>query len=177
MPGQFGNRGYGNRDRNDSGYGSRPSYGGGGFGGGRGGFGGGFQQERSPPVREGEELDVRIEALGEKGDGVAKKDGFVLFIANVKQGDEVRVRVTKVLKKVGFAEVMGPAQGPVATSQPPRERPGRSQAEVKAAENKEIVDRAKQMEDSEDFGEEGPEDAAGEDPADEPAEDDESEDK
>ena len=32
------------------------------------------------PVREGEELDVTIEAIGDKGDGIAKKDGFVLFV-------------------------------------------------------------------------------------------------
>ena len=61
----------------------------------------------SPPVNVGDELDVKIEAVGEKGDGIAKKDGFVLFIPGVKEGDEVRVKVTKVLRKVGFAEVVG----------------------------------------------------------------------
>ena len=34
------------------------------------------------PVREGEELDVKIEAVGEKGDGIAKVKGFVLFVPN-----------------------------------------------------------------------------------------------
>ena len=52
-------------------------------------------------------MDVKIEAVGEKGDGIAKKDGFVLFVAGTKQGDEVRIRVTRVLQKVGFAEVSG----------------------------------------------------------------------
>lgn len=58
------------------------------------------------PVRVGEELDVTIEAVGEKGDGVAKKNGFVLFVPGVKAGQQVRIRVTKVLRKVGFAEVV-----------------------------------------------------------------------
>lgn len=67
----------------------------------------------SPPVREGEEFDVMIEAVGEKGDGIAKKDGFVLFIPNTKAGESKRIRVTRVLSKVGFAEVIGDAEGKV----------------------------------------------------------------
>ena len=59
------------------------------------------------PVKVGDELDVKIEAVGEKGDGIAKKDGFVLFVPNTKKGDNVTIRVTRVLKKVGFAEVVG----------------------------------------------------------------------
>ena len=58
------------------------------------------------PVVVGEELDVEIESVGEKGDGLAKKDGFVLFVPATKQGDKVKIRVTKVLRKVGFAEVV-----------------------------------------------------------------------
>jgi len=38
----------------------------------------------TPPVNVGDEIDVRIEAVGEKGDGVAKKDGFVLFVHNIQ---------------------------------------------------------------------------------------------
>ncbi len=97
------------RERREGGFsgGGRRFGGGGGFGGGSssGGMGG----PRFSPVKVGEELDVSIEAVGEKGDGIAKKNGFVLFIPNVKQGDNVRIRVTKVFKKVGFAEVIGEA--------------------------------------------------------------------
>jgi predicted RNA-binding protein with TRAM domain len=64
----------------------------------------------SAPVSVGEELDVTIEAVGERGDGIAKVKGFVLFIAGTKKGDRVRVKVTKVLSKVGFAEKIGEAQ-------------------------------------------------------------------
>src|SRR3989344_4450227 len=63
------------------------------------------------PVKVGDELDVKIEAVGEKGDGIAKKDGFVLFVAGTKQGDNVKIRVTRVLQKVGFAEVVGEKTG------------------------------------------------------------------
>lgn len=64
---------------------------------------------QTPPVKEGDKFDVTIEAVGEKGDGIAKKDGFVLFIPNTKQGERKHVRVTRVLKSVGFAEVVGDA--------------------------------------------------------------------
>ena len=65
-----------------------------------------FGSRNFAPVKVGDELDVKIEAVGEKGDGIAKKDGFVLFVPSTKQGDEVKIRVTRVLQKVGFAEVI-----------------------------------------------------------------------
>jgi len=71
-------------------------------------------------VREGEEFDVTIEAVGEKGDGIARRKGFVLFVPNTKTGEEVRIRVTKVLAKVGFAEKLGPAEKKPETAPPPR---------------------------------------------------------
>lgn len=70
----------------------------------------GQQTQSTPPVREGEEIDVTIEAVGEKGDGIARKKGFVLFVPNTKKGEAVRIRVTRVLAKVGFAEKIGEAQ-------------------------------------------------------------------
>ena len=62
-----------------------------------------------PPVQVGEEVDVRIEAVGEKGDGVARVKGFVLFVPQTKEGEQCRIRITKVLSKLGFAEKIGPA--------------------------------------------------------------------
>ncbi|MEW6063308.1 MAG: TRAM domain-containing protein [Nanoarchaeota archaeon] len=66
-----------------------------------------FRQRSFAPVNVGEELDLNIEAVGEKGDGIAKIKGFVIFVPNTKKGDEVKVRITKVFKKVGFGEVVG----------------------------------------------------------------------
>lgn len=65
---------------------------------------------RGAPVKVGDELDVKIEAVGEKGDGLTRIKGFILFVSGVKEGDEVRVKVTRVLKKVGFAEVISSEQ-------------------------------------------------------------------
>ena len=94
-----------------------------------------------PPVKLGEELTVKIEAVGEKGDGIAKKDGFVIFVPGVKEGQEVKIRITKVLRKVGFAEVV--TEGEAAPSE---EAPSEEEAPAEAPEEK--------TEDSETFGEE-----------------------
>jgi 23S rRNA (uracil1939-C5)-methyltransferase len=54
------------------------------------------------PVRTGEELELRIDSLAYGGSGVARHDGFVVFVRGGLPGDRVRARVTKV--KRGFAE-------------------------------------------------------------------------
>ncbi len=68
------------------------------------------------PVKMGETHDVFINAVGGKGDGIAKVKGFVLFVPNVKKGDYVKVRITKVLPKVGFAEVVEKLEKPARKS-------------------------------------------------------------
>ena len=111
---------------------------------------------RVAPVKVGEELDVKIEAVGEKGDGVAKKDGFVLFVPNTKSGDEVRVRVTKVLPKVGFAEVISGGSGsskPAESEESSEESDQESSETEGEAESEEESSTEEETEDSENFGE------------------------
>ncbi|MFH1276456.1 MAG: TRAM domain-containing protein [Candidatus Woesearchaeota archaeon] len=62
--------------------------------------------EQTPPVSAGEKYEVEIQSVGEKGDGIARVKGFVLFVPSVKKGDFVKIKITKVLAKVGFAEVV-----------------------------------------------------------------------
>jgi predicted RNA-binding protein with TRAM domain len=140
---------YGTRGRGGDrgGYGS----GDGGYGGGGGGgYGGGYSRGPSTaPVKVGDELEVTIEAVGEKGDGIAKKDGFVLFIPGVKQGDKVRIRITKVLRKVGFAEVAGSGGSAAPAADASAEE---APAEEAAAAPEPAAEES--AEDSESFGEE-----------------------
>jgi 23S rRNA (uracil1939-C5)-methyltransferase len=56
----------------------------------------------APPVRKGEELDLTVDSLAYGGSGVARFDGFVVFVRGGVPGDDVRARITKV--KRGFAE-------------------------------------------------------------------------
>lgn len=67
--------------------------------------------EQEVPVKEGEVYEVTIEGVGGKGDGIAKVKGFVLFVPGTQKGDFVKIRVTKVLRNMGFAEVVGKAEG------------------------------------------------------------------
>ncbi len=54
------------------------------------------------PVRIGQELELRIDSLAYGGNGVARHNGFVVFVRGGLPGDRVQARVTKV--KRGFAE-------------------------------------------------------------------------
>ena len=114
----------------------------------REGFGGSFA-----PVKVGDEIEVKIEAVGEKGDGIAKKDGFVLFVSNTKEGDEVKIRITRVLRKVGFAEVIVESSGKVdgqseeSEAEPQQETEGTSESSAEEQSEGEAKD-------TENFGEE-----------------------
>jgi 23S rRNA (uracil1939-C5)-methyltransferase len=59
------------------------------------------------PVRQGEELELQIDSLAYGGNGVARLNGFVVFVRRGLPGDRVRARVTKV--KRGFAEAIAEA--------------------------------------------------------------------
>ena len=48
------------------------------------------------PVRPDDELDLRIESLAYGGNGVARLNGFVVFVRRGLPGDVVRARVTRV---------------------------------------------------------------------------------
>jgi 23S rRNA (uracil1939-C5)-methyltransferase len=48
------------------------------------------------PVAKGQELDLRIDSLAYGGNGVARLNGFVVFVKRGLPGDTVRAQVTKV---------------------------------------------------------------------------------
>ena len=55
------------------------------------------------PVRAGEELDVEIVDQGSEGDGIAKIEGYTLFVPGGETGERYRVRVEDVKPRFGFA--------------------------------------------------------------------------
>jgi len=77
----------------------------------------GFGMDVPKPVKVGDELDVTIEAVASKGDGIAKKDGFVIFVPGAKSGETIRVRITNVKRTCAeavLASAGAPAAGPEA---------------------------------------------------------------
>jgi len=94
---------YGNRSGGRGGYGSSR---GGGYGGGGsrpGGFGSSFKPK---PVEVGKEYDVTISDTSRRGEGIAKIDGFVIFVAGAKQGQSAKIKITRVTDRFATGEVV-----------------------------------------------------------------------
>ena len=65
------------------------------------------QATQSPPVEEGEQRTVKIEDIGEQGDGITRVErGFVVIVPDTEQGERVTVTITDVSQNVAFAEVV-----------------------------------------------------------------------
>src|ERR1700739_566124 len=85
----------------------------------RGGFGsgGGFRSFKPKPVEVGKEYDVTISDVSRRGDGIAKIDGFVIFVAGAKQGQNVRVKVTQVSNRYASAQLVDGSNAMAASSE------------------------------------------------------------
>src|SRR6184192_3246387 len=51
------------------------------------------------PVQRDQELELTIDSLAYGGNGVARHDGFVVFVRRGLPGDTVKARVTKVQRR------------------------------------------------------------------------------
>ncbi|MCW4027850.1 MAG: TRAM domain-containing protein [Candidatus Bathyarchaeota archaeon] len=80
-------RGYGNRSYGSRGYTQRGSSG-------------------PAPVEEGKEYEANITEMSRRGDGIAKIQGFIVFVSGAKTGDNVKFRVTRVGRRFAEAEVV-----------------------------------------------------------------------
>jgi len=65
----------------------------------------GDDNDYDKPVDEGDIVEVEIDDLGSKGDGVARIDGFVIFVPGGEVGETYDVEVTSVGRKFAFAEI------------------------------------------------------------------------
>jgi predicted RNA-binding protein with TRAM domain len=59
-----------------------------------------------PPVEVGQEYEGEIEDISRRGDGIAKIEGFVIFVANTKKGEHVKFRITQVGRRFAVAELV-----------------------------------------------------------------------
>ena len=51
------------------------------------------------PIEVGKEYDVNIEDIAREGDGIARVEGFVIFVADTKVGDAVKIQIDKVMRR------------------------------------------------------------------------------
>ena len=61
---------------------------------------------QTAPVSVGEVITAKVLSVGERGDGIIRTKGFVIFVPNVTAGDFIKVKITKVSSKVGFGEMI-----------------------------------------------------------------------
>ena len=136
------------------GFGGRSGGRSGGFGGGRGGFGGGdrggfgggrrdFGARTEPaPVKVGEEYDVEISEVSQRGDGVARIKNFVVFVPGTQKGDKVHVKIVDVKGRHAIGEVSG--AGASSSSESPAEEVEEAAEAVEAEESEETEEGEKE---------------------------------
>ena len=89
----------------------KTSFGRGGYGRSGSGGGGGFRSFKPKPVEVGKEYDVTISEISRRGDGIAKIDGYVIFVAGAKQGWQGKIKVTQVANRFATGQVVGGSEG------------------------------------------------------------------
>jgi predicted RNA-binding protein with TRAM domain len=57
------------------------------------------------PVEVGKIYEVDITEISGKGDGIARVQGFIIFIENGKVGNKIRVKVTEVADRLAKATI------------------------------------------------------------------------
>lgn len=92
---------YGNRGNNR--YGGRTGY-----SGGYSRYGGGSSGPK--PVEVGKEYNVEVTELSRRGDGVAKIQGFIIFVRGSKVGEKVKIKIETVGPRFATASVLGNAE-------------------------------------------------------------------
>jgi predicted RNA-binding protein with TRAM domain len=55
-------------------------------------------------VKENQELEVVIDDIGSRGDGISRIQGFLIFVPRSKIGERVRVKILSVSEKFAVAE-------------------------------------------------------------------------
>jgi predicted RNA-binding protein with TRAM domain len=69
------------------------------------------------PVEVGKEYDVEVTELSRRGDGVAKVQGFVIFVQGAKVGQKVKIKVDRVGPRFASASVVGGSSGSSAPAE------------------------------------------------------------
>lgn len=96
---------------------------------------GGFRRNDSfgpKPVETGKEYDVQISEISRKGDGIARVQGFVIFVKDGKVGQNAKIRVTQVGNRFATAEIVN---GATEQSAPTQEISSGAQEQTTEQEN------------------------------------------
>ncbi|HIE19084.1 TPA: TRAM domain-containing protein [Candidatus Bathyarchaeota archaeon] len=58
------------------------------------------------PVEMGREYEVDVTETSRRGEGIARIQGFVIFVREAKPGDHVKIRITRIGRRAAEAEIV-----------------------------------------------------------------------
>jgi predicted RNA-binding protein with TRAM domain len=95
----------------------------------RGGYGnrGGYRGRSgsfNKPVEVGKEYNVTIAEISRRGDGLARIEGFVVFVPGTQRGQNVRIRITQVSERFASGQVVQSSEKPAASTPESSEKTG-----------------------------------------------------
>jgi predicted RNA-binding protein with TRAM domain len=61
---------------------------------------------REKPVEVGKEYEAEIQDTSRRGDGIARIEGFIIFVPNTRQGEHVKFKVTRVGNRFATGELV-----------------------------------------------------------------------
>ena len=61
---------------------------------------------RPKPVEVGKEYEVDISEVSRRGEGIARIQGFIIFVPGARAGQRVKIRVTRVGERFANAEIV-----------------------------------------------------------------------
>lgn len=62
-----------------------------------------LEQDVNSPVSTGDVHDVTIDGIAREGDGIAHIQGLVIFVPGTKVGDQVTIKIERVMRKFAIA--------------------------------------------------------------------------
>jgi predicted RNA-binding protein with TRAM domain len=54
----------------------------------------------------GKEYEVDIKETSRQGEGIARIQGFVIFVPNAKLGDHLKIKITRIGRRAANAEIV-----------------------------------------------------------------------
>jgi len=58
------------------------------------------------PVELDKEYEAEIEDISTRGDGIAKIEGFIIFVPNTKKGEDAKFKITRVGNRFAIGELV-----------------------------------------------------------------------
>jgi predicted RNA-binding protein with TRAM domain len=61
---------------------------------------------KEKPVKVGDVVELTISEISRRGDGLARLQGYVIFVPHTNKGDTVKAKITQVLPSHALGEVV-----------------------------------------------------------------------